>query len=100
MNSKSLHTLEFDKIIDIIISLASSDLGKAKIKELVPFTNIEDIRVAQRQTSDALSLIWKKSSLSFSGIKDIGPSIKRLELGSILGISELLAISSLLDVAL
>lgn len=100
MNSKSLHTLEFDKIIDIIINFASSDLGKAQIKALVPFTNIEDIRIAQKQTSDALSLIWKKSSLSFSGIKDIGPSIKRLELGSVLSICELLAISSLLDVTL
>ena len=100
MNSKALHILEFDKIIDIVISLASSDLGKDKLRNLVPFTNIEDIRLAQTQTSDALSLVWKKSSLSFSGTRDIRPSLKRLELGSVLGIGELLAISSLLDVTL
>lgn len=100
MNNKALHTLEFDKIIDIIVSLASSDLGKERVRELVPFTNIDDICTAQQQTSDALSLIWKKSSLSFSGIKDIYPSLKRLELGSVLGIGELLAISSLLNVTL
>ena len=41
-----------------------------------------------------LSRIWQKGSLSFSGIHNIGESIKRLEIGSTLGTGELLRIDS------
>ena len=51
----------------------------------------------QQETADALSRIYQKGSLSFSGVKDVRGSLKRLEVGSILGIGELLAIRSLLE---
>ncbi len=100
MNKKCLHTLEYDKIIDILTAFASSEMGKEQLKGLVPFTTLDDVNDAQKETSDALSTIWKKGSISFSGTRDIRPSIKRLEIGSILGIGELLSISSVLDVTL
>lgn len=100
MNKKCFHTLEFDKIINILADLASSDLGKEEVKKLIPYTNIDSIKISQKETADALSMVWKKGILSFSGIKDIRASIKRLDIGSVLGTGELLAISSLLDVAL
>ena len=40
-----------------------------------------------------------KGSLSLSGVRDVRDSLKRLEIGSALGIPELLSISSLLTVA-
>ena len=51
----------------------------------------------QQETADALSRIYQKGSLSFSGVKDVRGSLKRLEVGSTLGIGELLAIRSLLE---
>ena len=51
----------------------------------------------QRQTGDALSRLFKKGSVSFGGAKDIRASLKRLEIGSTLGIPELLAVCGLLE---
>ena len=53
----------------------------------------------QQNTGDALTRVWQKGSLSFSGLHNIGESLKRLEIGSTLGMGELLRISSLLKVA-
>lgn len=100
MNKKALDTLEYNKIIDRLTEFASSEIGKNTCRELLPMNNIEDINFAQSETTDALSRIWKKGSISFAGIKDIRPSIKRLNVGAYLGISELLDISSLLNTSL
>ncbi len=100
MNEKALKTLEFNKIIDKLINFASSDIGKSKCRDLVPSIDIDDITQAQKETSDALARIWQKGSISFSGTRDIRAHIKRLEIGSTLGIGELLDISAVLDVTL
>ena len=99
MNKKVLKTLEFNKIIDMLMEEAYSDLGKSLCENLVPSTDLHQIQTMQQNTSDALTRIWQKGSLSFSGLRDIGPSLKRLEIGSTLGMGELLNISSLLKVA-
>ncbi len=60
---------------------------------------MEEVRTWQAQTTDAVTRIRLKGSVSFSGIRDIGDSLKRLDIGSSLSIPELLSISSLLTVA-
>ena len=100
MKSKTLNTLEYYKIIDKLTGFATSPLGQEKCKNLVPVNNINDIRKSQKETSDALSRLWKKGSVSFSGTRDIRHSLKRLEIGSTLSQKELLDISSVLNVAL
>ncbi len=99
MNKKVLHTLEYDKIINKLETLASSPVGKEYCKKLLPKTDREEIENNQRETSDALTHILTQGEISFSGISDIRASLKRLEIGSILSISELLAISGLLNTA-
>lgn len=79
---------------------ASSPLGKEKCRKLTPVSDLNEIRKMQAQTSDALKRIWQKGSISFLGINDITDSLKRLQIGSPLGIGELLRISSLLKIAL
>ncbi len=100
MNNKALNTLEYYKIIEKLKEYASSDMGKKLCQELLPINDIETIKIEQTQTTDALSRIWKKGGISFSGLRDITPSLKRLMVGASLSISELLDISSLLNVAL
>ncbi len=99
MNSKTLHTLEYDKIIKMLEDLALSPLGKEYCHGLLPQSDREWIEAAQRETSDALTHILTQGEISFSGISDIRGSLKRLEIGSVLGTGELLAISSLLNTA-
>lgn len=96
MNEKALKTLEYTKIIEKLTGFAGSELGKEKCRALVPSSDLEEIKTLQAETESALNRIYKKGSLSFSGIHDIRASIKRLEIRSCLGMGELMHISSVL----
>lgn len=99
MNNKALKTLEYNKITDRLASHASSDPGIKLCRELQPMMDMDEINSALKQTSDAVSRIFRHGSISFAGLKDIRPLTKALEVGSALGMSELLDICSLLKVA-
>lgn len=100
MNQKAQRTLEYYKIIDRLAEQATSPLGKELCKKLQPVCTLSEIQQMQQETTDALSCILQKGSLSFSGTRDIRPSLMRLQVGSSLNAEELLNISSLLNVAL
>ncbi|MBR5732782.1 MAG: endonuclease MutS2, partial [Lachnospiraceae bacterium] len=100
MNERALKTLEYFKIVDRLTDLAGSELGKEKCRAIRPIADTEKIRELQKETADALSRVYRKGSLSFSGIHDIRPSIMRLEVSSCLGAGELLHISSVLTAVL
>ena len=99
MNEKVLQTLEYNKIIDQLVSFASSPSGREFCQNLKPQTDRDWIEASQKETSDALTHILTKGELSFYGIQDIRPSLKRLEIGSSLGSHELLDIAKLLSAA-
>jgi DNA mismatch repair protein MutS2 len=99
MNNKALKTLEYNKITDRLASHASSEPGIKLCRELQPMMDMVEINSALKQTSDAVSRIFRHGSISFAGLKDIRPLTKALEVGSALGMSELLDICSLLKVA-
>ncbi len=97
MNEKVLHTLEYTKIIELLTAKATSEPGRVLCRELKPDTDLEAIRLAQQQTSDALSMLFSKGSTSFGGNKDVSFALKSLTIGSTLSASELLKIAGLLD---
>lgn len=97
MNSKVLRVLEYHKIINQLTEKASSEPGKRLAAALVPMTDLEEIRTAQTQTADALGRLFSKGSTSFGSNKDLGMSLKSLEVGSVLSIAELLRIASFLE---
>ena len=97
MNTKVLTTLEYTKIIDLLTEKADSEPGKKLCRELVPSTDLSAIRTAQRETKDALARIFRIGSTSFGSNRDLGFSIRSLEIGSSLSMSELLKLASFLD---
>ncbi len=99
MNQKSLKKLEFDKIIHILTDHAASAGAKEMCRSLLPSDSLAEIERLQTETSDALQRIYRKGSLSLGGIRDIRGSVKRLEIGGVLGMGELLQIMSLLETA-
>ena len=99
MNEKALHTLEYDKILLRLEALAGSEGAKTLCRELRPMTDPDEIRKAQKETSDARDRLSAKGSLAFSGIADIRASVKRAESGSSLSIIELLRVEKLLAMA-
>ena len=97
MNHKAYKALEYSKIIHMLTDKASSSMGKDICRKTEPSTDIEEIRHMQTQTRDALTRLFQKGNISFGSVKDVRGSLKRLEIGSSLGIGELLAICSMLE---
>ncbi len=97
MNEKVLKTLEYHKIIGLLIEKADSAPGKKACEELVPMVDLDEIRKAQEETKDALTRLFQKGSTSFGGNYDIGFSLRALEIGSTLSMTELLRVAKLLD---
>jgi len=97
MNQKALSSLEYPKIIERLTEKASSPMGKELCRKLQPSTDINRIRLMQTQTKDALTRLFQKGSVSFGSVKDIRGSLKRLEIGSSLGIMEILSVCALLE---
>ena len=97
MNTKVLTTLEYNKIIDLLTEKADSEPGKKLCRDLVPSTDLSAIRTAQRETKDALARLFRIGGTSFGSNRDLGLSIRSLEIGSSLSMSELLKLASFLD---
>lgn len=97
MNDKVLRVLEYHKIIDQLREKATSEPGKRLVSSLLPMTDLGEIRAAQTQTADALGRLFARGSTSFGSNRDLGMSIKSLEVGSVLSIAELLRIASFLE---
>ncbi len=97
MNEKVLKTLEYNKIIDRLVEHATSEPGRKLCRALRPMTSLKDIQEAQTETKDALTRLFQKGSLSLGSNRDLGMSLRSLEIGSTLSIAELLGIASLLE---
>jgi DNA mismatch repair protein MutS2 len=94
--SKTLTTLEFDKIISMLVECASTEGAKSRAKSLVPSNDYDLIVDRQRRTDDAKRLINSKGYPSFSADERVVSSADRAYKGSILSPTELLEIASLL----
>ncbi len=99
MNKKVCKTLEFDKIIDMLVDEADSALGKDSARRLRPLSDRDEITALQAETTHALTRIFHHGPLSFHGLTDIRPGLVPLSKGGTLGTGELLRIGALLDVA-
>ena len=82
VNEKALRTLEYGKIIERLQQYAGSEPGRKLCAELKPQTELSKILELQKETSDALTRVFQKGSLSFHGLPDIRGTVKLLEVGS------------------
>ncbi len=99
MNSKALYTLEFDKILNILSGLAQTEGAASLALQLKPSSDIDKVRLNQRHTTDAKTLIGIKGLPSFGHIKDIRPSVERAQKDAILSLRELLDCAAVLRTA-
>ena len=97
MNDKSLKVLEFHKIIDLLTEHATSEPGRNMCRALRPSVVLSTIEQSQQETDDAVGRLLRRGSTNFGSNKDLGFSLKSLEVGSTLSISELLKIAMLLE---
>lgn len=96
---KSLKTLEFYRVLDMLAEQAVSEKAKQMAKSLRPVCDTEEIALWLCQTSDAKDMMTVNGSPSFSGIRDVSAALKRCDIGGILNTRELLDVASLLRTA-
>lgn len=96
---KSISTLEFDKIRELLAAKAMTDGAKHMALTLVPETRPDRIRILQKNTSDAKALSAVKGAPSFSSVKDVSDALDRADKGATLSARELLDIAGLLRCA-
>ena len=97
MNQKVLTTLEYNKIIQMLTQKADSEPGKELCRNLIPSTDLSKIRSDQAQTAAALGRLFRSGSISFGNNRDLGFSVRSLEIGSALSAPELLKIAAMSD---
>lgn len=98
--NKALKVLEFDKILERLSSYTESADVKKRIKELIPYTELEDAKNAQRETTEAMSTLLKLGSPPVSlSVSNVLGAVKRTERDGVLHMDELINISRLLYVA-
>ena len=99
MNNKYLKKLEYNKILDILSSYATTYIGKETALNLIPSTSIENVSLLQKQTTEATYFIMKKGSIPINNIDDITISLKRLDTNGTLNTKELLQIANILKIS-
>lgn len=99
MDNKSFKVLEFDKIIEILKTKASSSLGLNKIKNLEPSSDFEEVKYRLQETTEAQSILIKRGHVSLGGIHDVLDKVKRAEIGASLDPASLLMVADTLRAA-
>ena len=97
MNPKVLKTIEYTKIIAMLLEEAESSLGKERAEALLPSSDFCEVERNLLETEEAESRIRVKGPISFRGIADIRPYFSRLQLGASLSISELYQVTRMLE---
>ena len=96
MNEKNLHTLEFDKIREMLAIYALTEGAKAQALSLLPSDYPEEARRLQRRTTDARRLLDQKGMPSFGMVKDVADACERAGKGATLNAGELLSLANVL----
>ena len=94
--AKTLSTLEYDKIIDMLVECAATDGAKARALSLSPTDDFETVVLRQKRTDDAKRLINAKGYPSFSANERVVAAADRAYKGAILSPQELIEIAALL----
>ncbi len=99
MNINYLDKLEFNKIIDILSNYCITSIGKKISMELHPFNNKTVVQTLLAETTEALSLIYKKHEPEILPFSDINNIIHTLEINGTLNTKSLLEISKIFKIS-
>lgn len=97
MNNKIIKTLEFDKIINLLIDNCQTEIGKNYIESLKISNDLDKINRWLDETLESSSLIYSKSIPLISNIKDMKKDFELLKLGRFLSLKKILEVSTILN---
>lgn len=93
MDNKYFKLLELDKILDLLMDKASSDLGRNIIKKLNPFSKYDQVKEALEETTEAQSILIKRGHVSMQGIHNIEDMARRADIGGVLDNASLIKVA-------
>ena len=96
---KTLSTLEFDKIIEMLAERAATEGAKARAYALMPSDDYETVLLRQERTDAAKRLVNAKGYPSFTAAESVVGASDRAYKGAVLSPRELLDIAALLHSA-
>ena len=96
---KTLKTLEFDKIRQLLADSALTEGGRRLALAIMPTDREGEIIRRQKRTTDAKRLMEVKGAPSFGAVVDISDSCERALKGAVLTTRELLDVANLLSVS-
>ena len=96
---KSIATLELPRVLEQLAACASTQEGKERCLALRPMTDPDDVQRAQEETSAAVKMLILRGSPGFSGVKPVGASLHRADMGGSLNTRELLEVAAVLRCA-
>ena len=96
---KSMQTLELPKVLEQLASCAVTEEGRQQALDLRPMTDLDDVQRTQAETTAAVAMLVKRGSPPFSGVKPVGASLQRADMGGSLNTRELLDIAAVLRAA-
>lgn len=99
MKAKTLKTLEYNKILDLLVQQASSSMAKEELRCLQPMTSVAEIKDAMAETTQAQTVILKKGSAPLGQIYDISAAMTFARKGGVLTMGQLLQILYNLKIA-
>ncbi len=95
-SERTIHSLEFDKICELLATFAPTDGSKQMARMLTPAVELDTVLLRQRKTTDAKRLCDAKGMPTFGGVKDISDSCERADKGAVLTPAELLSVAAVL----
>ena len=96
---KSLTTLELPAVLNMLAAEAVGDSAKEAARALAPSPDPFEVKRRLAETSAAKAMMIVRGSPSFSGVKDVRPSLARADLGGALNTRELMDIARVLQCA-
>ncbi len=99
MDTKTLETLEYPKILERLAGYCAFAVSADKALNLLPTTHIDEARRRQAETSEALQLLNVKTDLTIGGARDVREPVNLAAHGGALTPNDLLDIKSTLIAA-
>ena len=96
---KSLTTLELPAVLEMLSQQAVGETAKEQALCLTPSSDRAEVKRRLDETTAAKTMMVVRGSPSFSGVKDVRPSLARADLGGALNTRELLDIARVLQCA-
>jgi DNA mismatch repair protein MutS2 len=92
MNPRTLHVLEYGKILERVSARCAFSGGQELARALLPSDDLDTVRQRLAQTAEAVRLLEQKDEVSFGGVRDVRAAADKATRRALLFAPELLEI--------